>query len=465
MSKRPNILVIMTDQQNANMLSCTGNRYLKTPAMDYLAQNGIRFERAYCTNAVCMPSRFSLMTGRMPSYVNVRKNCDSKLANVPEHIFNNGIGRLLKNAGYDAVYGGKVHLPGFGPRDLGFDVLTADQRDELADACSAYIRNHDGEKPFFMVASFINPHDICFMAIRDFAQMEGIDPGRFMPKGMTSDRLAEGLKECINLLCNNTKGASVMNEVLGQSELYDPEYFYTEICPPLPANHDPQENEPEAVDMLLDERPFRRYARENYSERQWRLHRWLYCRLTEIVDRQIWKLIDALRENRKEKDTVVIFTSDHGDHDGTHKLEHKSTLYEEVCRIPLIIVQGGGTKGGIVNNSHLVSNGLDLIPTICDYAGIVHPENDLEGMSLRPLAAGTEPENWRKALKVESETGNAIISGDYKYALYFEGRNREQLYDLRNDPGEMRNFVNDRDKHQVVRDIREEFEKAFGRYM
>ena len=106
---RPNILFIMTDQQSAHMMSCAGNEWLKTPALDRLAASGIRFERAYASNPVCVPSRFSLQTGRMPSAIGLNWNHP---ANVPQSIVEQSLGNLFSNAGYETVYGGKVHLPG-----------------------------------------------------------------------------------------------------------------------------------------------------------------------------------------------------------------------------------------------------------------------------------------------------------------------------------------------------------------
>ena len=188
--------------------------------------------------------------------------------------------------------------------------------------------------------------------------------------------------------------------------------------------------------MIVDQRPFKRHARQTWSTERWRLHRWAYCRLTEMVDRQIGRVLDALRETGQEEDTVVIFSADHGDMDGSHRMEHKTVLYEEAARVPLIMSWKGVTHAGQVDRDHLVSNGLDLLPTICDYAGVVPPD-DLEGVSLRTLVEGTPPGDWRERLHVESEFGHMVAAGRYKYVLYDEGRDREQLVDLDSDPGEM----------------------------
>lgn len=121
MKEHPNILVILTDQQHASMMSCAGNRYLHTPAMDSLAARGMRFERTYCTDPVCVPSRFSLMTGRMPSAIGMRSNDESQVESIPPRILQSGLGWLMRSGGYEAVYAGKVHLPKMTAQDLGFD--------------------------------------------------------------------------------------------------------------------------------------------------------------------------------------------------------------------------------------------------------------------------------------------------------------------------------------------------------
>ena len=102
----PNILFIMTDQQFAGMMSCTGNAYLETPALDRLAASGMRFELAYSPNPVCIPSRTSMMTGYFPSAFGVTHNSDAKGAVIPGRVLENTMGKLMQRAGYRCVYGG-----------------------------------------------------------------------------------------------------------------------------------------------------------------------------------------------------------------------------------------------------------------------------------------------------------------------------------------------------------------------
>jgi arylsulfatase A-like enzyme len=429
MNKKKNILLIITDQQSSTMMSCAGNTYLKTPAMDSIAEKGVRFDLAFCSNPVCVPSRFSLFTGRYPSEIGQRSNVwDGE--RLPDAIVNNGLGHKIRDAGYNTIYGGKEHLPKTNAEALGFDYICKDERQELAEVCADRLKQPH-KKPFFLVASFINPHDICHMAINEFAE-DGLDlilKEKCIREGKTvaeAAQIPEGISE---------------------------EVFFETYCPPLPCNYELQEDEPEAIKELLKQRKFKIRAREEWGERGWRRHRWAYCKLTEQVDSQIGIILDALRESGLEKDTVVIFTSDHGDHDSSHKLEHKTALYEEATRIPFIICDPDTEVKGSVNSKHLICNGTDLFPTICDYAEAEVPE-DLTGLSIKTLAEGKKQKTWREYLLIESEFGHGIRSHNMFYALYDKGANREQLYDLEKDSGQTRSFAKDPTYKKILEKFR-----------
>ena len=157
----PNVLVIITDQQQAGMLGCAGNPYVKTPNLDRLAQTGARFERAYCGNLVCVPSRFCMLSGTLPSVIGMETN--GQIDNpVPQSILDSALGSVFARAGYRTVYGGKTHVPGAKKpnrvADYGLETICSNDREELSGAGAAFLREkHD--KPFLLVASFINPHD------------------------------------------------------------------------------------------------------------------------------------------------------------------------------------------------------------------------------------------------------------------------------------------------------------------
>ena len=430
-ASRPNIILIYTDQQHANMMSCAGNPHLNTPAMDYLAENGMRFTRAYTVNPVCVPARIGMMTGRFPSTFRdkkgnlVRENHGGSGAfgGASKEVLETLLPVFLKEAGYDLFYGGKVHLPGvLNPAKHGFNMYERHPKMPLAEASANIIRERrPGDKPFFMWANFISPHDICYMALRDYRFEDRAKP----PK-------KRGLEE-VDLVALMNRAAKI-----------DPVEFLEKHCPPLPPNFEPQQGEPSAIAAYLSIRKFKEEARKNYTDADWRLHRWLYARLTEQVDSELQVILDALKASGQEENTLVIFTSDHGDMDGAHRIEHKTALYEESANVPFLAMWKGQIPAGTVNSSALISTGLDFLPTAADYAGNPSAKADSRGRSLRPLFEGKKVE-WRDTLGVESQIGWMVVdSGGHKLIEYDfpYGRGTEtQLLDLEADPHETRHFL------------------------
>ena len=445
--KRPNIIYIFTDQQSATMMSCTGNKWLDTPAMDYIADNGIRFTRAYAPNPVSSPSRVGMMSGRMPNDFTsaqgdmvVDNGTSMRIRDLSDQVKQTTLGAWMQKSGYDLVFGGKTHLPkALMPKEQGFRVLTDDQRDELAQKSAAFIRENKSDKPYFMIVSLINPHDICYMAIRDFPLTEGHKKAAAQGNSATK-RLDKAMQI--------PKGVSK-------------EEFYAKLCPPLPEGYEIQQDEPKAMEAIFQRSEFRREARIHYTDEQWRMHRWAYCRLTEVVDAEIQLILDALKESGQEENTMVIFSSDHGDMDATHRLEHKSLLYEQAANIPFAVMWKGHIAPGRVDNTHLVSNALDLLPTVCDYAG-VKAVADPRGMSLRPLLEGKDVP-WRKTLGVSCEIGAMVVTEDgLKYCRYTKaGFVENQLLDLKADPYETRQYGNDPKYAKKMKELEKEFETVW----
>jgi arylsulfatase A-like enzyme len=401
--KLPNILFIMTDQQHARMMSCSGNEWLDTPAIDSLAREGIRFERAYVANPVCVPSRISMATGMMPGRLGVWSN--GMAANVPDEVDRNSLGKLIQRAGYDTFYGGKVHMcDELKPLAAGYDEFCRDSRDGLPDACIEFMRRKR-DKPFLVVASFINPHDICFA----HAAHVGKTP----------------------------------RQMLHVEKLYrQASALPLDQLPPLPANYAVQQNEPDSIENSLSPRAVTPAGtmREEYDEHQWRIYRWIYCRLTEQVDRQIGRILNALKESELEEETIILFTSDHGNMDASHRLASKGLFYDESVRVPLLMKYKGVISAGRTDDQHLVSTGLDILPTLCDYAGIAVPKH-LQGRSLRPIAEGKPIDEWRPYVVSENARGRMVRSTRFKYCAYNSGTIHESLVDMAADPGEMKNLA------------------------
>lgn len=414
---RPNILFVFTDQQTINCMSASGNPWLQTPNIDSLARFGVRFENSVCTSPVCTPARGSMVTGMMPhNHGAVYNNTACDWENVPR------MGKLFKDGGYDAIWGGKWHLPASYPlireQNLStfvpdFDLLPfyksgvdtpgihwalGDYTDgPLADAVEQWFAARDSRNPWMLGVSFHNPHDICYLA--------------------------------------------------SHPDLY-PDPLDIEAAPPLPDNFAIDPEEPE---FLVNARQRDHYGNEvkaaqHFPEEQWRRYIYNYFRMMERVDAEIGRILRALEKTGQEENTVIVFTSDHGDGAGSHRWAAKLTLYAEPVNVPFIITHFGKTPENVADREHLVS-GLDVLPTMLDYAGIAIPAA-CQGRSLKPVVEGRAGD-WRDFVVTELaidpqdpvKQGRMLRTAQYKYNVYGYGARNEQFFDLDADPGEMNNLI------------------------
>ena len=409
LENKPNVVFIMTDQQSYNMMSCMGNKWLQTPNMDKIMSKGYRFEKTYCANPVCMPSRFSLLTGHYASEVGVKENTSA--ANdekVKEITSKHALGVIFGRAGYETVYSGKTHL--YGTKDLseyGFTLNDKDPYDGPAIYAEKYLAEKGKskqEKPFFLFLSFLNPHDICYKAGAD----------KRFPDDLSPDNARE------------TKRLLELKKSLSPEE-------YKKQIPPKPANLEPINGE--QVDMVSMSSLGRKW-----DEEQWELYSWMYCRLTESVDAQIGRVLTALEKSGLEENTIIVFTSDHGEMNRAHGLITKNVMFEECQRVPLVFA-GKGIKVNYADSNTLTCNGLDFLPTICDLAGLTVPKG-LTGVSLKPYLTGSGQKPERKYIITEDYNAYQITDGRYKYTIYELPGNPEILTDLAVNPGET---INDSD--------------------
>lgn len=406
---RPNILYIFTDQQFADAMSCAGNPYVKTPAIDLLARRGTRFTKAYCSSPVCSPSRGSMFTGLFPHQHGVTVNntrIDSSLQEVC-------IAHLLTRRGYECAYAGKWHLPGGAMRDADllqhpYRILAGPSDTRVSEACAQFF-GEERDRPFFLVASYMNPHDICLWAMNK-------------PKGY---------------------------------QKYPVPQIPVEKCPLLPVNFGVAEDEP----SLLREFYMARHSEQrSFDEERWRQYLHAYVWMIETVDSDISRLLEALKESGLDKSTLIVFSSDHGDGMAAHQWLGKCCHYEEAVRVPFIACLDNVIIPGRVDEDHFVSSGPDFYATALDYAGVEIPDGCM-GRSLRSLLeGGTNAEPWRDQVVSEiwvpgnspkrgeawkSAWGRMVRTKRFKYAVYDRGDHREQLFDMHADCGEMQNLARD----------------------
>jgi choline-sulfatase len=338
-----------------------------------------------------------MVTGRMTSETGVITNNLPIRSDIPN------IGQWLGERGYETVYAGKWHIPAsYTSKIPGFRVIPTGIGGQgnigdsaVSRACQGYLRNRRSSEPFLLVASFLQPHDIC-----QYVSMHRNAPDNIPYSGLV-DQLPE-----------------------------------------LPENFDYDPHEPQKL---------RNFNRPSWSEQQWRYYIWSYYRHVEMVDAEIGRVLQELDDSGQTENTVIIFTSDHGEGLGHHHMVVKNYLYEEAEKVPLILSCPGRILEGVQDRTHLVS-GLDIVPTICDYAEVRQPQRML-GRSLRPLLEGKSAE-WHELVAAEvQKTGRMIRTQDYKYITYY-GDPVEQLFDMENDPGETKNLAAESEYAAILEDHR-----------
>ena len=422
MSKRPNILFINTDQHSWEALSAYGNPYLQTPNIDELHRHGTSFQRSFCTDPVCAAARSSWATGLYTSETGVPFNGGSLHPEIRD------LGQVLSEGGYRVFHCGKWHVPGRDVRES-FQVLYYGQQDIGAGGAAYYdsasthavadfLTNYDADEPFYLQIGYVDPHDVCEY-LHNHEEKRIPNP--------------------------------VEQGIISENDL-----------PPLPENFDYDEGETvlhrvcRRVDNALIHAAILKGIRD-WDERHWRYLRWNYYRFIEKVDAEIGRVLALLRATGLHERTLIIFSADHGEACGSHQMFQKFTLYEESVRVPFIVAclsDGIAVEKNQFNETHFVS-GVDLFPTVCDYANVDVPEQ-VQGMSVRPIVEGKEVP-WRDCAYIESNYwGRAIVSEQYKYVTEYKPKAVEdfsppgpdaeqlglaQLFDRQHDPGETENLV------------------------
>jgi arylsulfatase A-like enzyme len=431
---RPNIVHIITDQLSTYGLGCYGSPHVKTPHIDALAATGLRFNQAYTAYPLCVANRASMLTGLVASQTRQVDDRRKTRTWTEAELKNQSVGWRMRDAGYDVFYSGKWHVVNMGDcNDHGYaGVSRYGGHGEMVNTECTEFLNQKHDKPFYMTASYIQPHGICFWGSKNSGSRT--NPDKKPKDGVWPENLDPWDPE------------------LGGDGYPFPQPdpnmpikdFVARHCPPLPANYLPPADEPESLATQRRKTGIICIGKGNIGkdlteEEWWRLLRWTYLRLCEQVDTHVGVLLKALRDSGHTQDTLIIFTSDHGEGGGAHKLRHKSTNYDEPARVPLIVSQPG-TIVPRVDDAHLVNNGTDFLPTLLDYAEGAVPAR-LHGTSWRPLIEGRKVQ-WRTHLYAECKRGAMIRSTRHKYTKYsVSPRNPEQLFDMKADPGEMRSLV------------------------
>ena len=442
-AKPMNILYIMTDDHSFQTISAYDKRYIQTPNIDRIANEGVRFTNSFVANSISGPSRACMLTGKHShknGFIDNAHTFDGSQQTFP---------KLLRKAGYQTAMIGKWHLTsdptGFdywnilvGQGDY-YNPIFIDNGEKrqiegyatniTTDLALDWLDNkRDKSKPFCLLLHHKAPHrtwmpDTCDLRLYDDVTFP-------LPENFYDDyagRIAASEQEMSIIkdmdIVYDLKMADKENEIHSSNadlEKYGRE-LYNRMNPDQKAAWDAY------YDPIIQD--FKAKKRTGKELAEWKYQRYMhdYLRVIHSVDRNIGIVLDYLEKNDLLDNTLIVYTSDQGFYMGEHGWFDKRFMYEESFRTPLLMRLPGGKKGDI---PQLVQN-IDYAPTFLELAGVPIPA-DIQGESLLPLLKGERPENWRNSLY-------------YHYYEYPAEHSVKRHYGVRDDRYKLIHFYNDID--------------------
>lgn len=439
----PNFVFFVTDDHRQDAMSAYGNKILKTPNMDRVASEGVRFTESFVTNPLCGPSRATILTGLYSHTHGVTTNGAKPYFRFQQGLAENQqtFPEILQKAGYHTAVVGKWHinswptgfdqwviLPGQGsyqdPEMIANGArikLRGHAEDVVTDQALLYLQNKPKDKPFCLLIHFKAPHSAWVPAARFERAFEDVE----FPLPKTFDDNFEGRSGAVR---QNTMPVETMNEFDNRGLV------------------------PRALSGV---------EREKFI---YQLYMRNYYRVLLGADENVGRVLDYLDENGLSDNTAVIYTSDNGLFMGEHGLRDKRLVYEQAIRVPVMLRHKGRIKPQ-VNSSHMVLN-TDFAPTVLEMAG-VKPPQWMHGASWAPL---TRRQNvpWRDACLLEYfeypsnhciRKTRAVRTDRWKLLHFWERPEEWELYDLKNDPDEVVNLSDKAEHLSRVKELRAKLEE------
>ncbi|MFC1554427.1 sulfatase/phosphatase domain-containing protein [candidate division KSB1 bacterium] len=486
-NKRPNIIFIMSDDHAVNAVSSYGGilkEYAKTPNIDRIGSEGIRFEQSFCTNAICAPCRAVLLTGKYSHENGLLDNSDE--FDGSQMTFP----KLLQQNGYKTAMVGKWHLktdptgfdywnvlPGQGDYYNPVLIEMGERKnhngyvtDIITDTALNWMKGNPAEEPFCLLLHHKAPHRNWMPDKKHLHLFDDVDlpvPETFFDDYSTRSEAARhqtlSIIEDMNLHWDlklkpgenteNLRGLerSWRNKLRRLDE--DQMAAWNEKYDPL-------------------DRSFREANLSGEDLAVWKYQRYIkdYLRCIISVDENVGRVLDYLDEAGIADNTLIVYTSDQGFFLGEHGWFDKRFMYEESLRMPLLVRYPDRIKKGTVNSDMVVN--LDFAPTFLDYAGVPVPE-DMQGHSLRPVFEGNTPDDWRTSIyyhyyeypaahRVMKHYG--IRTDRYKLIHFYDEIDEWELFDLQNDPNEMNNLYGNPEYSDIINKLKEELQELRVQY-
>jgi choline-sulfatase len=417
MNKTKNILIIMSDQHNPKMLGYE-NTMIQTPNLDRLAEQGTIFDRCYTPCPLCVPARMAFITGRYPHDIGVLNNSFELDSEIPT------FAHSLTDAGYDTRLIGRMHFVG-------------------------HDQNHGFEQR--LVGDITPIYPGLRMNLGRFSFNAGATPKALQNSGAgitaieyyddavteaTVDAIQENHERPFMFVTGFYRPHSPYRAQRKSFDLYDGK---VEL-----AKRQNIEDESDATIFFREKTKLEQASKEDELRALT-----AYCALLTETDSRVGKILEAIDEAGLAQDTIIIYTSDHGDHVGSHNRWWKHSFYEESARVPLI-VRHPDFKGGERTASPVSL--MDIAASIIEEAG-AEQLPDSKSESFMPLLAG---KSWQRSEPVMSEyaqsphvpSGRMVINGDYKYIYHAVPEIENELYCLQNDPDEYNNLIDSAETKQ-----------------
>ena len=474
--KKPmNIVFIMSDDHSYQTISAYDKRFISTPNIDWLADNGVKFQESFVANSLSGPSRACMLTGKHShanGFTDNSKTFDGGQQTFP---------KLLQKQGYQTAMIGKWHLTSL-PTGFNYWDILIGQGDYynpdflsnakkirrpgyvtniIADMAIDWMENkRDKNKPFCLLMHNKAPHrvwnpDTCDLRLYD-------DVTYPLPKTFYDDyagRLAAQKQEMsiikdMDLVYDN-KMADKENEIHTTTGLEQwGRGNYKRMTPSQRAQWDSY------YDPII--KKFKEDKLSGKALAEWKYQRYMhdYMRVIHSVDRNVGRVIEYLRQHGLLDNTMIVYTSDQGFYMGEHGWFDKRFMYEESFRTPLLVYYPGG-KHGVVKE--MVQN-IDYAPTFLDVAGAKVP-SDIQGRSFLPLLEGKKPANWRQSLYYHYYEYPAehsvcrhygIRTKRYSLMHFYNDINAWELYDLKKDPDQMHNIYGKPGTEKLTKNLKKQ---------
>jgi len=474
--KRPNILLVTTDQQRKDTLGCYGNDLIKTPNIDRLANEGIRFNRAYCENPICIPSRITMLTGKTSAHHG------AVLHNASIRDSEKTIAGLLTENGYRTHFVGKPHFKSQG--HYGTEESVLDWRDGRYD-------DWNGPYVGFQTVEMVLGHSNIFYGHygKWLRQEHAKELDCFMDKqiknldvscgrGVFDNHIPESLHSSTYVA---ERSSAFIKQAAGRDEpffcfasfpdphwpiLPPPKYFHmyddVELLPVVPYNGEAdKDNYP--ITYKISKRgepiPYDGNSQHVNNIEDIDKIRRAYWGSISFIDYNIKKILDTLVDKRILEDTIIIFTTDHGEYMGSHGLMAKGGfLYEDYINLPFIVrypkrIAKGSTSDGLFSF-------VDLAPTILDLVDVDKSVLPYDGISqadvlfgrkdcLRDCVTIHHPTQKRNSKPADQ---HALVTERWKL-VYHAGETAGELFDLKEDPNEVNNLYNHPDYEKIQRQL------------